>query len=381
MNRFQRYIFWSALQTLGAILLGLAAIAIMTQGLSQLDIIVDNRQSSAVYFWVTLLASPQIIALTLPIALFVATTITLNRAQADNELVVAQSAGMSRWQIASPVFRLAVLATLLHLVINLWVQPAAFREFREIVNNARTDIAASLLQEGRFITPVTGLTFYAERIKANGELNGIIIYDARLEDQATTYIASKGLIKEVNGSPAIILQNGSVQQLDENSALPILNFEQNVFDLSSFMRDDSDFVLKSSDRFLHELFFPDLSNYYDHRNQDDFRAEGHSRIASTLLNIVMAALALWAVAGGQFNRKGYFRRIAIASVLALTVRFLALSLQSAAQDDPSLNILQYLAIMACIIITLSMYLLRRHKKKTRRPQNNNPPEISEGALA
>ena len=103
MLGFQRYLFRNVLRTLLAIVGGLALIALLTKGLDQIDLIVDNRQSLLVYLYVSVLGAPQIISLLMPIALFVAITGALNIAHRENEIVVAQASGMSNWGVASPV--------------------------------------------------------------------------------------------------------------------------------------------------------------------------------------------------------------------------------------------------------------------------------------
>jgi lipopolysaccharide export system permease protein len=55
----------------------------------------------------------------------------------------------------------------------------------------------------------------------------------------------------------------------------------------------------------------------------------------------MAMLALYAVLGGDFNRRGYARRIAVASGAAVMLRLAAFTATSAASDNPQLNIIQY----------------------------------------
>jgi lipopolysaccharide export system permease protein len=143
MYGFQRYLFRNVLRALIAIVGGLALIAILTQGLSQIqDTIVQNRSSMLTFLWASLLATPQIIALLMPIALFIATAAALNVSHRENEVVVAQASGMSNWQVASPVLRLAVLASVLHLGLNLWVQPTASRELRTTLSAASTDLAS-----------------------------------------------------------------------------------------------------------------------------------------------------------------------------------------------------------------------------------------------
>ena len=55
---------------------------------------------------------------------------------------------------------------------------------------------------------------------------------------------------------------------------------------------------KTSDRWMHELLWPDLSKPWEQEHRLKMLAEAHSRIASPLYNLAMMALALAAVIGG-----------------------------------------------------------------------------------
>lgn len=375
MSRFQRYLFRNVLRTLLAIVGGLALIALLTQGLTQMDIIVENRQSMLIYLWVSVLAAPQIISLLMPIALFIAAAGALNVAHRENEIVVAQASGMSNWQVASPVIRLATLAAVLHLGLNLWVQPAAYRELRATISSASTDLASSLVREGAFMSPSEGLTTFARRVE-NGQMRDLLVNDSRNPNELVTYIAKRGYIAESEGIPSIVMIDGHAQQLGENGALETLAFGQTSFDLAPFVNDQKAVILKESDRYLPELFFPDMTNYYDNANVDRLLAEGHARIAAPLLNIAMAMLAIYAVLGGDFSRRGYARRIAIASGVAVTLRLLAFGAVSAGQDDPALNVLQYaLPVGVTLGISLFYFVIPAFKRR-RRARTHMRPDMA-----
>ncbi len=378
MNRIQRYLFFAVLQAVLAIVGGLALLALLAQGLSQTELIVDNRQSALTYLKVVALGAPQIIAVLTPLAIFVAALNALNKIHRDSEIVVAQAAGMTRWQILSPVMRLAVMAALVHLSVNLWGQPTAQRELRETISNARADLAASLVRPGAFTYPTEGLTFYARDTRA-GTLRDLLISDSRTPDASVDYLATEGIVIEVEGSPAISMTDGQIQQTDELGQLSILNFDQYVFDLSPFLKEDSDLVLKASDRYLNELFFPDLSDFYQNRDQDRYTAEAHTRLAGPLLNLAMAALAVLAVTGGQYSRRGYQRRIGIAVIVALLMVVLALVIQSASIDDPALNAVQYLLPIAFLSVTIFIYLSGRSTFSKLRKRAH--PPLAAGAVS
>ncbi|MGE0594796.1 MAG: LptF/LptG family permease, partial [Hyphomonadaceae bacterium] len=368
------YVFRQALGPLLAILGALAAIAILTQGLNQLDIIVTNRRAGLAFAWVTLLAIPQLISLILPLALFFAVLYALNRMQSESEVAVAYAAGVSRWRIARPIMQLAVLATLAHLTVNTVIQPAALRERREVFYTLRTDIASSLVREGSFTSPSEDLTLYARERGGGGEMRDLLINDSRPE-WPITYTARAGAVVMIDGAPAIVLRDGQVQRQTEDGTVDVLDFDRYTLQLGRFFQEPDIFFLKASDRYLHDLFFPDLTSHYDQRNVERFLAEGHARLSAPLLNISMALIALAGVLVGEFSRRGYTRRLMLAAACALVVRLLALAVQAAATDDPQLNVLQYaLPIFASLAALIAMSGKSPRKKRRELGPSLSPAE-------
>jgi lipopolysaccharide export system permease protein len=346
MRLIERYLFR---QLLGPTLLAVGAlggVALLSQSLSALDIIVDQRQSALVFVKVTLLALPMLINMILPVAVFVAALVALNRLQTEQELVVCSAGGMSRWRLISPAVRLAVYAMLLGLVINLWVQPLSYRTMRQTLFEARTDLAATLVREGEFTEPVSGLTIYGQTVQRDGRIDNLFIHQELGGGGAATYTAKEGRIGRRDGAPVLIMRQGSTQQFSNRGVLNFLTFEEYAFDLAPFLASDETVRYKASDRYLHELFFPDLSIKEERDNRNRYLSEGHSRLASPLYSITFMALALGAVVGAGFSRMGYGRRIAMIAGLAALIRIVGFAVQAACDDNAILNIGQYLVPMA-----------------------------------
>ncbi|OYW86024.1 MAG: permease, partial [Hyphomonas sp. 32-62-5] len=242
----------------------------------------------------------------------------MNRIHKDSEIVVAQAAGMTRWQVASPVLRLAVVCMLVHMSVNLWVQPMSQRAMREAVAEARADLAAALFRAGQFTSNGERLTFYA-RDQVGGELRGVLISDMTNPEYPTDILARSAALVTVDGRPTLLLRDALSQQLDSSQQLAVLEFDQYMFDLTDFMQEDSELVLKASDKFLYELLFVDRRNYFESKEADSFLAEANARLTSPMLNITMALMAIFAVLGGDFSRQGYSRRISIATGGAIMV--------------------------------------------------------------
>ena len=109
---------------------------------------------------------------------------------------------------------------------------------------------------------------------------------------------------------------------------------------------------KPSDRYLHELLYPDLQQGWEQHNRRGLLAEGHARIATPLYNIAFMAMALSAIIGGGFSRLGYARRIATFCAIAAVVRILGFVAQSASEANAWLNILQYAIPLATTAVAL-----------------------------
>lgn len=364
MNTISAYVFRQALGPLLAILGALAAIAILTQGLNQLDIIVTNRRAGFAFAWVTILALPQLISLILPMAVFIAVVYALNRMHSESEIAVLYGAGVSRNRLARPIIQLAVIAAVVHLVINLVVQPWAFEERRKVFYDLRTDIASSLIEEGSFTFPAEGLTLYARSRGGGGELRDLLINDGRT-DPGITYTARAGAIVTVEGAPAIVMRDGQVQRQTEEGSVDVLDFDRYVLKFDGVFEEPDLFFLKASDRTLFDLVFPDMTSHYDQRNVDEFLAEANGRMAAPLLNIALALVALVGVLTGEFSRRGYGRRIMWASIIALVIRLASLMTQAAAADEPQLNPIQY-ALPLLVIVVASMLLTGKTARKKRR---------------
>ena len=359
MRLIDRYLLRQLVAPVVLATLALTGVALLSQSLAGLDLIVNQRQSALVFLKVTLLYMPQLINLVLPIALFVAALVALNRLHTEQEIVVCYAGGLSRWRVISPAMRLACTVALLALIMNLFVQPLAMRTLRQELFEVRTDLAATLVREGEFTEPAPGLTVYAQNVDSGGNLRNLFLQQVRRDGSETTYSAASGRIARSQGRPVLILRDGSNQELSSRGVLNYLTFRSYTFDLGPLSSADELVHFKPSDRYLHELLFPDVAQDWERRTRLELFAEGHARLASPLYNIAFMTLALQAILGGGFSRLGYGRRIAVVSAIAALARILGFQIQAACEDEAWLNIGQYIVPMLTITIALAGLLRGR----------------------
>ena len=371
MNLVERYLFRQMAIPVVWAIVALTGVAMLSQSLTSLDLIVERGQSPWVLIKVTGLALPRLFSMILPIAAFVGALIALNRLQTDNELVVCSAGGMSRWRMFSPAMRIGALLALLTLVLNLLVQPISYRAMHRELYEARTDAAAIFVREGQFVQAGDDLTVYVQRIDQNGLLRNLFIH-IKEKGGATAYTAQEGRIMSIEGMPTLVMRKGSSQQFSDNGVLNYLSFDDYVFDLTPFMAGDVAFRLKSTDRWLHELIWPNLELRQDRRDRGKLLAEAHGRIAAAIYPLTFMALALAGVLGGAFSRLGYGARIARVAVAALVVRILGFGVQSLAAESAWLNILQYLVPLIPMLIAFRILFRQRVRRPVRAASGRGP---------
>jgi lipopolysaccharide export system permease protein len=347
MRLLDRYLFRQLLAPTVLATLALGLVGILSQSLEALDIIIKQGQSALVLAQITLLATPQLLAMVLPIAIFVAGLVALNRLHTEQEIVVCFASGMSRWRVIAPAMRLAVGAALVVLVVNLWIAPACERVMRVELFKIRTDLAATLVEPGQFTEPARGLTVYAQDAQ-NGTLKNLFVLKEKSDGGDTTFIAATGKIAKRNGAPVLTMRDGSSQEFSKTGVLNYLKFDEYTFDLSDFLSATDQVRYKVPDRYLHELLFPDLTQDWERSNRVKMLAEANARLATPLYAIAFMAMALAAVIGGSFSRLGYTRRIIAVGAAAALARIAGVGVQALCDGQAWANVLQYaIPLAAC----------------------------------
>ena len=106
MRTLDRYIFRQLLIPVVGALAALTAIGLLSESLTQFDLVVERGQSAWTFFKITLYSLPGLVGLIFPIALFVGMLIALMRMQSEHEFTVTFAAGVPLMKAAAPAIRI-----------------------------------------------------------------------------------------------------------------------------------------------------------------------------------------------------------------------------------------------------------------------------------
>jgi lipopolysaccharide export system permease protein len=296
----------------------------------------------------------------LPPALFCSVLFTYNKLSSDSELVVMQSMGLSRLRLARPALIMASMVALIGYGIAMYLQPVSYKSFKGMQSALKNDYVSLLVQEGVFSNPVEGLTVFVRERDSGGGLHGILVHDNRQAGKSITMMAESGRLVETTQGPRFLLVNGNRQEMTDGR-LSLLNFESYTLDISFYTKSMTDRKPDVQEMFLPELLADDTTLSVAENTKR--HAEGHQRIVWSGYSITLTLIALAILFSGEFNRRGQWQRITVASILASVLLFAAVGIRGAMATQPMMIPVAYLTMLLPAIIAI--WVLGDHVKGRR----------------
>ena len=322
ITNLDRYMFRQLAVALVAATSALVALIWLTQSLRFVELVVNRGLTLRVFFGLTGLLIPNFVAVILPITTFVVVQFVYQRLAGDRELTVMRAAGMSPWALARPAIALTALVVVACYLLNVWIVPDSYAAFREYQFEIRNRVAAFLLQEGVFNPISEDMTVYVRSRDVDGTLRGILVEDTRQKNSRATILAETGRLVEGPNGPAVLLQNGSREELDKQTGrLNVLTFAQNSVDLSQNSKGDEVRYRDVNEMSMDELLHPERSAL-NARDAGKFLVEASRRLSGPWTAASFAIVGLVSVLTGSFRRNGNVLRpltavLGIVGLLAL----------------------------------------------------------------
>ena len=339
----------------------------LSQSLRFVDLIVNKGVPATTFGYLTALLFPSLLMVILPFALFCAVLFAYHRLGVESEITVLKAVGLSNLQIAAPCLLLAAIVTLVVYAISLYFMPLAFRNFRDLQQQIERDFSYLLLQPGVFNSPTRGLTVYVREHRADGSLAGIVVHDERRRKLPVTMMAEEGTLVRGDEGPIFIMERGNRQELDagdpDNPSLSILHFERYTLDLAANASPPGERSPKPKEQYVHELLDPPQSLSEARRNGRI--AEAHKRLTWPLNALVFPLIGLAALLSRDFDRRGPWQSLLIATGGVIVVQALGMAIGSLAEQHLALIPLLYVATIAPAVVCLAVIIGPRQRRRMR----------------
>lgn len=355
--QFDRYLLAQLVRTTIAVTVTLVGIVWLFQTIRILELVVSRDGPFLDFIIMSITVIPLWLTIAFPISAFIAITWVFQRTIADRELLVMQASGRSTLQLARAPIMLAISVTTILVLNSTVVLPFSFGIYKEMQFKLRNSIPAVLLREGVFIDVVDGMTMLIGEQTEDGMARDIFLHDERAPDKTITITAKYGKFVNQDGVPAVILQNGVRNEVNQNGdASASLLFETHSVIISSDTQPSQErLTFDMNEDSIRNLLNPETSPAPRYFNQR--RAEGHYRIISPLLGFVLVMTAACSVLCGQIRRDTLFRRTVLNIGAAIIIISMMVSTRSLTITMPATTPLLYASLVgpAFILIALIMW--------------------------
>jgi lipopolysaccharide export system permease protein len=138
---------------------------------------------------------PAFLEVTVPMALLLACLLACGRLSADSEITAMRAAGLSLYQIATPIAGFAMLVFAASLLLSLYARPWGNSGLKTAIFDLARTRATVGLKEHVFNDEFKGLVIYVEEIEPPGtNLLRILISDRRQANEENTVVAKRGTL-------------------------------------------------------------------------------------------------------------------------------------------------------------------------------------------
>jgi lipopolysaccharide export system permease protein len=160
---------------------------------------------------------PYVAAYALPLGMLTGTLMALGRLSSEREITAMKSAGMSLYQIASPVFLIAFVGMVIGVVVNLHYAPQSRLAYKQLMASAITENPIGFIEEKRFINEFPGYVIYMGG-RDGSTMKDFWIWELDEQKRVKLFLrAAEGDLDydKVRNELVLTLKNGTAEQRSE----------------------------------------------------------------------------------------------------------------------------------------------------------------------
>ncbi|MDP8204474.1 MAG: LptF/LptG family permease [Candidatus Tenebribacter mawsonii] len=217
MKILERYILKENFKPFVVSLMVTTFVMLLDKIIDLLNLIIEKHLDVVTIISIFGLSLPFILALTIPMAILLASIMSFGRLSVDNELIAFKSCGINIYTLLKPTVIAALLISFFMVYFNNAVLPETNHLLKNMMIKANYRRPATAVVPGTFNSMKNYTIYVKERI--DDELFGILIYNREKTKFPQTISAEWGRIELANGGNSLkaILYNGQMHERDQKN--------------------------------------------------------------------------------------------------------------------------------------------------------------------
>ncbi|MDQ1346728.1 MAG: lipopolysaccharide export system permease protein lptG [Acidobacteriota bacterium] len=207
--RLDRYVLREILGPLGLGFLVYTFILLLQFLFTSAEMIIRRGLPAPIVGQLVLYSLPNIVVLTIPMALLLGVLVGVGRLASDSELVALRSTGISVYRLLRPVILLSAVLTLVNGLLMIYLLPQGNRAVSRLYLDILTRTVAQQVEPRVFYNEWQGKVLYIFEASArNEDWKGVFLADAVPTDRQEVIVARRGKLLVEDSGERVVLQLG-----------------------------------------------------------------------------------------------------------------------------------------------------------------------------
>jgi len=230
-----RYIFSELLKIFLISIFAMTMILYLDKFLFLAEMIVNRGVSFIEMVMMMVYISPAFFAITIPMAVLMASVVTFNQFSVNNEWVAMKSCNWSFIELMKPVLFFSLFTYFIANIVMFWAVPWGNQSYKVLVYDIIKNRANVDIQPNVFNRDFKNLILLVKEHHQNSQLKGVFIADTTNPEAPQIITSEKGVIYPNSETLKIQLKlnNGTIHELSNNRGdYQTLNFDRYDINLS-----------------------------------------------------------------------------------------------------------------------------------------------------
>ncbi len=202
------------------------------QAVNFLDIMIEDGRDYYVYIKYSLLSFPKILSKLYPFALFFSIFYVTIRLENNNELFIFWNIGVQKIEIINFIFKVSLVFMILQIILSSIIVPKSQDIARSYLKTSSVNFFDNFIKPQRFNDTIKGVTIFSGAKDNDGNLTNIYLKKETTNNNFQITYAKKGVLKEVNKFPILILYSGETITV-KNGNTTSISFSKSDFPLKN----------------------------------------------------------------------------------------------------------------------------------------------------
>ena len=219
LNLLQRHILKEILVSTG-LAMGLFVFVLLVGNAMRdiVELVAAGKLGLGVFLKLIGLLIPYVGAYALPLGMLTGTLMALGRLSSQQEITAMKSAGVSLYQVATPVFLISFVGMIAGVLVNLHFAPQSRVAYKQLLASAVTQNPVGFIEEKRFIHEFPGYVIYMGG-REGATMKDFWIWELDNKKRVKLFLrAAEGevVFDDTRNELVLTLRNGTAEQRDED---------------------------------------------------------------------------------------------------------------------------------------------------------------------